>query len=45
MTPLLAHVGHWLVDMLYVLPLLVMGVVLAVGRLKARRERRERPTD
>ena len=39
MTPI-AHVGHWLVDMLYVLPLLVMGVVLAVGRLKARRQGR-----
>jgi hypothetical protein len=44
MTPI-AHVGHWLVDMLYVLPLLVMGVVLVVGKLKARRESREPPTD
>jgi hypothetical protein len=44
MTPI-AHVGHWLVDLLYVLPLLVLGVVLAVGRLKARREARERPTE
>jgi hypothetical protein len=41
----LAHVGHWLVDMLYVAPLLVMGVILAVGRVKARRAERERPTD
>ncbi len=44
MTPI-AHVGHWLVDMLYVLPLLVMGVILAVGKLKARREGRERQTE
>jgi hypothetical protein len=45
MMPPLAHVGHWLVDMLYALPLLVMGVILAVGKVRARREARERPTD
>jgi hypothetical protein len=44
MTPI-AHVGHWLVDMLYVLPLLVMGVILVVGKLRQRRETRGRPTD
>ncbi|MGH2949100.1 MAG: hypothetical protein ACRDPC_23085 [Solirubrobacteraceae bacterium] len=44
MTPV-AHVGHWLVDMLYVLPLLVMGVILLVGKVRQRRETRERQTD
>jgi hypothetical protein len=42
MTPI-AHVGHWLVDMLYVLPLLVMAVILAVGKVRARRDGREPP--
>jgi hypothetical protein len=44
MTPL-AHAGHWLVDLLYVLPLLVMGVVLLVGWVRQRREARDRPID
>jgi hypothetical protein len=35
-----AHVGHWLLDLLYVAPLLVMVGVLAVGRLRERRGRR-----
>jgi hypothetical protein len=33
----LAHVGHWLVDLLYAAPLLVMVAVLLVGRLRERR--------
>jgi len=35
----LAHVGHWLVDMLYVVPLLFLGVLLAIGKLRERRSR------
>lgn len=37
----LAHVGHWLVDLLYVAPLLVLGVILVVGRWRERRSRRD----
>ena len=44
MTPV-AHVGHWLVDMIFVLPLLVMGVLLAIGRLRQRRAGRSHPPD
>jgi len=44
MTPV-AHVGHWLVDLIYVLPLLVMGAVLAVGRIRQRRAARSRPPE
>jgi hypothetical protein len=35
----LAHVGHWLVDLLYAAPLLVMVAVLVVGRLRDRRDK------
>jgi hypothetical protein len=38
----LAHVGHWLVDLLYVAPLILMVAVLAVGKLRERRTQRER---
>jgi len=38
----LAHVGHWLVDMLYVLPLLVMAALVVAGRLRERRAARQR---
>ncbi len=37
MTP--AHVGHWLVDLLYAAPLLVMVGVLMVARLRDRRDK------
>ena len=37
------HVGHWLVDMLYALPLLVMVGVLLVARLRDRSGRDEGP--
>jgi len=33
----LAHVGHWLVDVLYLAPLLVLVVALAVNKLRERR--------
>jgi len=35
--PVLAHVGHWLVDVLYVAPLLVLAVLVLVGRVRNRR--------
>jgi cytochrome c oxidase assembly factor CtaG len=35
----LAHVGHWLVDMLYVVPLIFMGVLIAIGKMRERRSR------
>jgi hypothetical protein len=41
----LAHVGHWLVDLLYVLPLILMVGVLLVGRMRERRTQRERRLD
>jgi hypothetical protein len=44
MTPV-AHVGHWLVDMIFVLPLLVMGVLLLAVRLRQRRADRAQPPD
>ena len=37
-----AHVGHWLVDLLYVLPLLVVAALLLAGRLRERKESRRR---
>ena len=39
----LAHVGHWIADLLYVLPLIVMGALLLAGRLKQRRSGRRPP--
>jgi hypothetical protein len=33
----LAHVGHWIVDLIYVVPLLLLGVALIVGKLRDRR--------
>ena len=39
MTP--AHVGHWLVDLLYAAPLLVMVGVFLVARLRERAGRKE----
>ncbi len=36
----LAHAGHWLADMLYVLPLLVMVALVVAGRLRERRAAR-----
>jgi hypothetical protein len=37
-----AHVGHWLVDLLYVAPLILMVAVLLVGKVRERRTQRER---
>jgi hypothetical protein len=39
-TLVLGHAGHWLIDVLYLLPLVALAVALAVGKW---RERGERP--
>jgi hypothetical protein len=36
----LAHAGHVIVDLLFVAPLLLMGALLVVGRVRERRARR-----
>jgi hypothetical protein len=40
MTIVFAHAGHWLVQLLYALPLVVMFGFLAAGRIRQRREER-----
>jgi len=37
---LFAHAGHILLDLLYALPLLVMIVLLFIGKLRERRDRK-----
>jgi cytochrome c-type biogenesis protein CcmH/NrfF len=39
----LAHAGHWLPQLLYLAPLLVLVVAIVVGRVRDRRERRAVP--
>ena len=34
----LAHAGHWLVQLIYLVPLLVLVGVILVGRARDRRE-------
>jgi hypothetical protein len=41
----LAHAGHWLVDLLYVAPLIFLGGLMIAGKLRERRAGRERKTD
>ena len=38
--PPLAHAGHWLVQIAYLAPLIVLIGVLIAGKLRDRRERR-----
>jgi hypothetical protein len=38
--PPFAHAGHWLVQVAYLAPLVVLVAVLVAGRLRDRRERR-----
>ena len=38
MTGPIAHAGHWLVNVAYMAPLLVLGGVVAWGKLKDRRD-------
>lgn len=35
---LLAHAGHWLVQLIYLVPLAVLVGVIVVGRVRDRRE-------
>jgi hypothetical protein len=37
----LAHAGHWLPQLLYLAPLIVLVVAIVIGRMRERRERRE----
>ena len=34
----LAHAGHWLVQLIYLVPLLVLVGVIVAGRIRDRRE-------
>jgi cytochrome c oxidase assembly factor CtaG len=36
----LAHAGHWLPQLLYLAPLIVLVAAILVGRIRERRERR-----
>jgi hypothetical protein len=36
----IAHAGHWLPQLLYLAPLIVLIVAIAVGRLRERRDGR-----
>jgi hypothetical protein len=38
--PPLAHAGHWLLQIAYLAPLVVLVAMLVLGKLRARRERR-----
>jgi uncharacterized membrane protein len=42
MVPPLAHAGHWLAQIGFLAPLVVLVVLLVIGRLRERRARRER---
>jgi chloramphenicol 3-O-phosphotransferase len=37
---LLAHAGHWLVYVLYAVPVVVVGASIVISLLRQRRERR-----
>jgi cytochrome c-type biogenesis protein CcmH/NrfF len=38
-----AHAGHWLPQLLYVVPVAILVVAVLVGRLRERRSRRAAP--
>ena len=40
-----AHAGHWLPQLLYLLPVAVLVVAILVGRRRERREARESRTE
>ena len=40
MTPPLAHAGHWLAQIAYLAPLVVLVAMIVVGKLRERRARR-----
>ena len=37
----MAHAGHWLPQLLYLAPLIVLVVAIGVGRVRERRQARE----
>lgn len=37
---ILAHAGHWVINLLYSLPALVMGLVVVLQRVRERRAER-----
>lgn len=39
MSPVLAHPGHWLVQVAYLAPLGALAVAMVVGKVRERRER------
>jgi hypothetical protein len=39
--PPLAHAGHWLAQVAYLAPLIVLVAMLVAGKLRERRERRD----
>ena len=39
-----AHAGHWLVQLIYLVPLFVLVGVIMAGRIRDRRERAEEQT-
>jgi uncharacterized membrane protein YtjA (UPF0391 family) len=41
----IAHAGHWLPQLLYLAPLVVLVVAIVVGRMRERRERRKGGTE
>jgi cytochrome c oxidase assembly factor CtaG len=45
MTVVIAHAGHWLPQLLYLAPLIVLVVAIVVGRVRERREGRRAGRD
>ena len=41
----LAHAGHWLVQLIYLVPLFVLVGVIVAGRIRDRREAVREPGD
>jgi uncharacterized membrane protein YtjA (UPF0391 family) len=39
MTPVVAHAGHWLAQIAYLLPLVLLVALLVIGKVRERRER------
>ena len=37
-----AHAGHWLAQVAYLLPLVLLVALLVIGKLRARKEHEER---
>jgi hypothetical protein len=38
-----AHAGHWLAQIAYLLPLVLLVALLVVGKVRERRERNDEP--